>query len=208
MQFALFDPADSMIIFLSEVKMLKRTKGLWQHVVISIVITVLILCCIIVAISTKKESNIKRVVSVLQEEHLRDYVCRKVTSTVVLRKEDGSSYWGRHYVLVMAEVTVDYGFNLNKITDDDIDVDRDAVNVKLGDPEIIRISVNSESLRSYNDGKISYLNNRHNKDDILQEIREGVPEYFVSHGLLPSRDVLLEKLQRQLKLINFNFFVE
>ena len=189
--------------------MLKRTSRLYKHIAISILITFLILCCIALAVSGKKEGKVKTVVSILQSEPVQFLVCRKISSTVAMEKEEKSTIWGNRNGLLLAEVTVFYGFDLSKISEDDVIVRKDFTTVKLGQPEILTMSVDTGSMRFFT--KMSGLQYFKDKIDgtsmekeMLKEFTVSAKHYFHDRKLLPERSEMLKELQRQLKLMNIN----
>ena len=189
--------------------MLKRTSKLWHHIAISILITILILCCIALSLSGKNEGKVKSVVTVLQSEPLQFLVCRKITSTVAVEKEEKSSVWGNRNGLLLAEVTVYYGFDLSELSDDDVKIKKDKTIVKLGEPTILSLSVDTSSMRFFT--KMSGLQYFKDKvegnsleKEMLKEFSIASRRYFVERNFFPERDEMLKDLQRQLKLMNLN----
>ncbi len=185
--------------------MSRRTKKVKQHIAISALITFLILCCLMLALSDKRESRLKMVTNTLQSEPLKDFVVYPVTSTVVLEKEEKSSVFGSTNGLLIAEVTVFYGFNLRNLSNNDLKKEKNKTIVKLGEPQIIKLSVNADSMRFFNSSmhyfKDKNIDNMHARE-MLNDITAFSPQYFAARNLLPARKQMLEKLSRQLKLVN------
>lgn len=189
--------------------MLKRTSRLWQHIAISALITVLILCCIALSLSGKNKGKVKSVVTVLKSEPLQFLVCRRIRSTVAMEKEEKSTIWGSRNGLLLAEVTVYYGFDLSELTDDNVDIKKDKTIVTLGEPTILTLSVDTDSMRFFT--KMSGLQYFKDKvegtsleKEMLKDFSIASRRYFVDRNLLPDRDEMLQDLQRQLKLMNLN----
>ena len=189
--------------------MLKRTRRLWHHIAISVLITFLILCCIALSLSGKDKGKVQSVISVLKSEPVQFLVCRKVTSTVAMEKEEKSTIWGNRNGLLLAEVTVFYGFDLSRLDDDSVKIQKDRTIVYLGEPEILTLSVDTSSMRFFT--KMSGLQYFKDKmegasleKEMLKEFSMASRRYFVDRNLLPARAEMLKELQRQLKLMNLN----
>lgn len=189
--------------------MLKRTSRLWHHIAISILITVLILCCIALSLSGKNRGKVNSVVSVLKSEPMQFLVCRKITSTVAMEKEEKSTIWGNRNGLLLAEVTVFYGFDLSKLTDDSVKIQKDKTIVNLGEPSILTLSVDTDSMRFFTKmSGLQYFKDKFEgtslEKEMLKEFSNASRKYFVDRNLLPAREEMLKELQRQLKLMNLN----
>lgn len=189
--------------------MLKRSNKLLQHVAISLLITVLILLCIMLATSGKRESKVKSIVTILKSEPMQFLVCRKIISTVAMEKEEKSTIWGNRNGLLLAEVTVFYGFDLSRLTDKSIKISGEKTIVNLGEPSILTISIDTGSMRFFT--KMSGLQYFKDKvegnsleKEMLKEFSVASKRYFHDRKLLPSREEMLKELQQQLKLMNLN----
>ena len=189
--------------------MLKRTSRLWHHIAISILITVLILCCIALSLSGKDRGKVKSIVTVLKSEPLQFLVSRRIRSTVALEKEEKSTIWGNRNGLLLAEVTVYYGFDLSRLTDKDVKIKKDKTVVTLGEPTILTVSVDTDSMRFFT--KMSGLQYFKDKiegtsleKEMLKDFSTASRKYFIDRNLLPEREEMLKDLQRQLRLMNLN----
>lgn len=189
--------------------MLKRTSKLWHHIAISILITVLILCCIALSLSGKDKGKVKSIVTVLKSEPLQFLVSRRIRSTVAVEKEEKSTIWGNRNGLLLAEVTVYYGFDLSKLTDKDVKIKQDKTVVNLGEPTVLTLSVDTASMRFFT--KVSGLQYFKDKlegtsleKELLNEFSAASRKYFAERNLLPARQEMLNDLQRQLRLMNLN----
>lgn len=178
---------------------------MWHHIAISVLITFLILCCIMLSLSGKRESRLKVVTEILNSESVKNYVVRPITSTVALEKEEKSSIFGKNNGLLLAEVTVYYGFNLRELNDDDIKKHKEKLIVNLGEVKIVKLSVNIDSIRFFNSSmhyfKDKSIDNMHLRQ-MVNDISSFAPEYFAALKFLPSREIMLEDLKRQLNLVN------
>ena len=189
--------------------MLKRSNKVLQHVAVSILITVLILLCIMLATNGKREGKVKKVVTILQSEPMQFLVCRKIVSTVAVEKEEQSTVWGSRNGLLLGEVTVYYGFNLSKLNDKSVKENGEKMIVFMGEPEILTISVDTGSMRFFTKmSGLQYLKDRIEgnslEKEMLNEFSSAAGRYFVDRKLLPERDEMLKTLQRQLRLMNLD----
>ena len=189
--------------------MLKRSSKIWHHIAISLLITMLILFCIMLATSGKRESKVKSVVNILKSEPIQFLVCRKVTSTVAMEKEEQSTVWGNRNGLLLAEVTVFYGFDLSKLTEKLVKIKEDKTIVYLGEPSILTLSVDTGSMRFFTKmSGLQYFKDRVEgnslEKEMLKEFSMAAKRYFVDRNLLPEREEMIRDLQRQLRLMNLN----
>lgn len=189
--------------------MLKRTSRLWHHIAISILITVLILCCIALSLSGKDRGKVKSIVTVLKSEPLQFLVSRRIRSTVALEKEEKSTIWGNRNGLMLAEVTVYYGFDLSRLTDKDVKIKKDKTVVTLGEPTILTVSVDTDSMRFFTKmSGLQYLKDKIEgtslEKEMLKDFSTASRKYFIDRNLLPEREEMLKDLQRQLRLMNLN----
>ena len=189
--------------------MLKRTSKLRHHIAISILITVLILCCIALSFSGKNKGRVSSVVTILKSEPMQFLVSRKITSTVAVEKEEQSTLWGSRSGLLLAEVTVFYGFDLSRLSDDDIKIKQDKTVVNLGEPSILTLSVDTSSIRFFTKmSGLQYLKDKFEgtslEKELLKDFNLASKKYFVDRKLLPKRSEMIRDLQRQLKLMNLN----
>ena len=189
--------------------MLKRTSRLWHHIAISILITVLILCCIALSLSGKDRGKVKSIVTVLKSEPLQFLVSRRIRSTVALEKEEKSTIWGNRNGLLLAEVTVYYGFDLSRLTDKDVKIKKDKTVVTLGEPTILTVSVDTDSMRFFTKmSGLQYLKDKIEgtslEKEMLKDFSTASRKYFIDRNLLPEREEMLKDLQRQLRLMNLN----
>lgn len=189
--------------------MLKRTSRLWHHIAISILITILILCCIALSLSGKDRGKVKSIVTVLKSEPLQFLVSRRIRSTVALEKEEKSTIWGNRNGLLLAEVTVYYGFDLSRLTDKDVKIKKDKTVVTLGEPTILTVSVDTDSMRFFTKmSGLQYLKDKIEgtslEKEMLKDFSTASRKYFIDRNLLPEREEMLKDLQRQLRLMNLN----
>ena len=189
--------------------MLKRTSRLWHHIAISILITVLILCCIALSLSGKDRGKVKSIVTVLKSEPLQFLVSRRIRSTVALEKEEKSTIWGNRNGLLLAEVTVYYGFDLSRLTDKNVKIKKDKTVVTLGEPTILTVSVDTDSMRFFTKmSGLQYLKDKIEgtslEKEMLKDFSTASRKYFIDRNLLPEREEMLKDLQRQLRLMNLN----
>ena len=126
-----------------------------------------------------------------------------------MEKEEKSTIWGNRNGLLLAEVTVFYGFDLSRLDDDSVKIQKDRTIVYLGEPEILTLSVDTSSMRFFT--KMSGLQYFKDKmegssleKEMLKEFSMASRRYFVDRNLLPARAEMLKELQRQLKLMNLN----
>ena len=189
--------------------MLKRSSRVWRHAAISLLITVLILLCIMLATSGKRESKIKSVVTILQSEAMSFLVSRKITSTVAMEKVEKSTVWGNRNGLLLAEVTVFYGFDLKRLNEKNVKIKGEKTIVDLGEPAILTLSVDTGSMRFFTKmSGLQYFKDRLEgnslEKEMIKEFSIAAKRYFHDRKLLPSREIMLKELQMQLKLMNLS----
>lgn len=137
--------------------------------------------------------------SILRSEDLAFLVSKKLVSVVVVEKSENNLFLGERYGVLIADVELTYGFNLQKLTEDSISRDGNKIIIKLPEPEKFNCAVNLSSMRYITKASsLNYLLDNLNNADIKRELRADFErsafEYFKQKKLIPGRAQMISRL--------------
>ncbi len=148
-----------------------------------------------------QEEKTALTLSVLRSESMNFLVTRRLFSTVVLEKDDHSLLFGERRGLLVADVEQFYGFDLRKLTRDQVRREGDRLIIRLPEPELLGSSVDLAGMRTFTrQSGLSLIRDKWSGRDLEEELRRefarGATQYFADRKLIPSRSEMIETLNR------------
>ncbi len=149
---------------------------------------------------SKRTVDVKLALSILKSEEMNFLVTRRLASTVVLEKRENDFLLGSRHGLLIADVELLCGFDLNKLAAASLRADGDTVTVTLPEPEILRTVVDMNSMRYFTkQSALSMLSDKLTDKDLRDELRKefalAARDRFRKKELLPSRKELKKSLE-------------
>ncbi len=151
------------------------------------------------ALAWRQEEKTALTLNILRSESMNFLVTRRLFSTVVLEKDDHSLLFGERRGLLVADVEQFYGFDLRKLTRDDIRRDGDRLVIRLPEPEMLGSSVDLAGMRTFTrQSGLSLIRDKWSGRDLEEELRRefgrSAEKYFADRKLIPSRAEMIETL--------------
>jgi hypothetical protein len=153
-----------------------------------------------------------RVLTILKSENLDFLVRRRQVTQVVLIRTSDSSWWDwvpyvapirealKEDGVLTANVSVYYGFDLNKLNEA-LDANaKEGITITLPEPEVLDFAVDLDSLkfRSLKTGMITRIGNVFRdetpKDKLQKDVKSAVEEFVSTPGAMPSKSEMLKEM--------------
>ncbi len=144
---------------------------------------------------------VRQTIQLLKSDYVRFLVTRRLTTQVILERDQGSRLFGGNLRLLATVVRIYWGVNLDRITENDVSATLDGISVTLPDPEILDCVVDIGTARAWRvwsglnwaltqfrgDGAGEIL-------EVLGLAQDQALAFFRENGLLPGRDALVADL--------------
>ncbi len=150
----------------------------------------------------RPEVSIHEALQVLRSEEMKFLVLRKVISTVVLEQRDYNWFWGAREGVALAEVELFYGFDLSRISEQDLKRTAEGtLELTLPEPEVLSCAVDLGTLRIFTrQSALSFWRDQLLDSSLKQELQQRfartAARRFRERGQLPERAELVARLNQ------------
>jgi len=153
----------------------------------------------------------KALITILRSENLSFLVTNRLITQLVVQKKESNPFLGTKEGYLIAKVKLYYGVDLNKLTEDSIEVTKNTLIIHMPAPEVLDFTVDLPSVRFIT--KTSVLMKIADKvkgnPDLRKELEEMLYNeavfFFKNEGLLPSKKDIEGRLQSFANLLSKKF---
>ena len=166
---------------------------------VALIIAVLVIIILILSIIKPETKEVTSTLEVLHSDQLSFLVTDRVVTQVVVTIDNTHWLTGVDKALLYTVVTIYYGIDLEKITEENITEKNDTVWVSIPEPELLDISVDLEGIQVFESRSglirlIDVVKGENKVLTLLADFELAARELAEQQDLFPSREKMLNKL--------------
>ncbi len=137
--------------------------------------------------------------TLLRSENLLFLVTDKLTTQIVVHASENNPLMGKREGFLVATVTLYYGMDLSSLTEESIVKDGTRLLVAMPDPVKLDFSIDPASLRTWTVRSglnviADFVMSKNIEQELRGHIESSAIKFYTEHGLLPSRESIISKL--------------
>lgn len=169
-------------------------------------------CCLVYNLDFFWKHVESNVLSIIKQEELLFLATDKITTQVVSQIDEKNIIFGHRKGTLIATVVYVYGFDLNELTQDSLSREDNTIVIKLPDPKELVFSIKPSSIHYILDTTLvlkffDMLSERDVRNELNKKIEADAISFMHSNDLVPSRDVLVKRMNRYANLLASSFSV-
>lgn len=170
--------------------------------IVTIALSISVLAIFVLISFLIKSPTEKKVIStleILRSEQLTFLVTDKIVTQVIVHVDNSHWLTGTDKALIYTVVTMYYGVDLKKLTDEDLERNGDTVWVTIPEPEILDISVDLEGIQVFESKSgivrlVDLVKGENTTLNLLADFETESRKLAEDAGMFPSRDKILLNL--------------
>ncbi|MCD6400002.1 DUF4230 domain-containing protein [candidate division WOR-3 bacterium] len=153
----------------------------------------------------------KALITILRSEDLSFLVTNRLVTQLVVQKKESNPFLGTKEGYLIAKVKLYYGVDLNKLTEDSIEVTKNNIIIHMPASEVLDFAVDLPSVRFITKKSVlmKIADKVKGNPDLRKELEEMLYNetvfFFKNEKLLPSRTEIEERLQSFADLLSKKF---
>lgn len=153
----------------------------------------------------------KALITILRSEDLSFLVTNRLVTQLVVQKKESNPFLGTKEGYLITKVKLYYGIDLNKLTEDSIEVTKNNIIIHMPAPEVLDFAVDLPSVRFITKKSVlmKIADKIKGNPDLRKELEEMLYNeavfFFKNEKLLPSRTDIERRLQSFADLLSKKF---
>jgi len=158
------------------------------------------------------DTVVESTMSIIKSEDVMFLVMKRITSQIIVEKTDFNVFLGKREGVISCLVNMNYGINLRKINENSFQRVGAELYIKVPEPEEFDFAIDP-NYRFF--GKESGWNiimdniiDKNLEVETRSLIKEQAYAFFKNHDMIPSKNTMLERLNRYSQIISDNIGLE